>query len=232
MSRNLDPIAELASNEDLARVDGVDPSPGDAPGGAPMVTFAVGATSLLFLVGPAGSGKSAILDLLCFQALPRRGSVRVFGVDAALLAPFKKPRMRRRIGRLFQDQRLLPDLDVFDNVALAARVCQRKARDYAPEVGELLMWVGLGGRGSDAISALTEGEKRRLCLARALVNRPELLIADEPTLGLGEKAERAVLRLISEVHAAGTAVVFATRDRSLASGVGGSIYDIPVREAS
>ena len=232
MSRNLAPRAHPASDGVVARLEAVELSPPDSHGRAPRVTFAVGATSLLFVVGPAGSGKTTVIDLLSFQALPSRGRVDVFGSDPARLAPSERPRMRRRVGLLFQDQRLLADLDVFGNVALAARLARRKARDYAPKVGELLMWVGLAGRGTDAISRLTDGEKRRLCLARALINRPEILLADEPTAGLGDKAERAILRLIGEVNAAGTPVVVATRDRSLAASAGGDLYDIPAREAS
>ena len=211
-------------------MEDVDLSPLDSRARAPKVTFTVGATSLLFLVGPAGAGKSTVLDLLGFHALPARGRVEVFGVDPVRLAPSDRPRMRRRVGLLFQDQRLLPDLDVFANVALAARVARRRAQDYARDVSELLVWVGLGGCGSDPVSRLTDGEKRRLCLARALINRPELLLADDPTSGLGDKAERVILRLIAEVHAAGTPVVFATRDRGLAEGAGGELYDMPIRE--
>ena len=232
MSRNLAPVTDSALHDDVARVEDVDLSPLDSPVRGPRVTFAVGATSLLFLVGPAGSGKSTILDLLSFQALPTRGRVEVVGVDPARLAPSERPRMRGRVGLLFQDRRLLPDLDAFANVALAARVAGRSARDYATELSELLTWVGLGGRGSDPISRLTEGEKRRLCLARALINRPRLLLADDPTLGLGDKAERAFLRLITEVNAAGTPIVFATRDRAVAEGAGGVLYDMPTREAT
>jgi cell division transport system ATP-binding protein len=232
MSRNLASILEPVSQGDVARVADVDLLARDSPARAPRLTFVVGAKSLFFLVGPAGSGKTTILDLLSFHGPPPRGSVEVFGVDPARLDPIERPRMRRRVGLMFQDQRLLPDLDVFANVALAARVARRRLRDYAPEIGELLIWVGLGGRGSDPISRLTEGEKRRLCLARALINRPDLLLADDPTSGLGEKAERAILRLIAEVNAAGTPVVFATRDRALAEGVGGMIYDVPTREAT
>jgi cell division transport system ATP-binding protein len=231
MSRNLAPTEPVSGGE-VARVEGVYLSPPDLPVRAQKVSFTVGATSLLFLVGPAGSGKSAILDLLSFASLPARGRVHVLGVDVTHLAPSERPRMRRRIGLLFQEQRWLPDLDVFANVALAARVARRRARDYAPEVGELLTWVGLGGRGSDRVSRLTEGERRRLGLARALINRPDLLIADEPTSGLGGKSERAMFRLIAEVNAAGTPVVVATRDRSLALSAGGSIHDLAPPEVS
>ena len=230
MSRNLGPLDDPASKVIVARVENVGLSATGLLASVPKVNFAVAATSLTFLVGPAGTGKSAILDLLTVQALPLRGRVELFGVDTAKLALRERPRVRRRIGRLFQAQRLVPDLDVFANVALAARVVRRRARDYGPDVEQLLMWVGLGGRGSEAVSKfLTESERRRLCLARALINRPELLLADEPTSGLGDKAERAFLRLVAEAHSAGTPVIFATRNRSLATDVGGNIYDLPVR---
>jgi ABC-type ATPase involved in cell division len=126
---------------------------------------------------------------------------------------------------------LLPELSVFANVALGAKIARRHPRDYTPDVRELLVWVGLGGRGADRISRLSESEKRRLCLARALVNRPELLLVDDPTLGLGEKAARGIMRLIEDVNEAGTPIIFATRDRGLAVSAGGLIYDMPAREA-
>ena len=140
--------------------------------------------------------------------------------------------MRRRVGVVFQDQRLLTDLDVFENVELAARAAERRSRDYAEDVSQLLVWVGLAGRGSVAVSHLTEGERRRLCIARALVNRPDLLLVDEPTAGLSEKASGAVLRLIAEVNAAGTPVVFATKDEDLARTSGGLVHRLTEREFS
>ncbi len=187
---------------------------------------------MFFLVGPPGCGKSTVIDLLSCHGLPARGRIEVLGVDPARLAPADRPGLRRRIGVVFQDQRLLADLDVFENVALAARAAERRPRDYAGSVSELLMWVGLGGRGAESIASLTEGERRRLCIARSLVNRPDLLLVDEPTAGLGERAAGAVLRLIAEANAAGTPVVFATRDRDLAEDSGGVVHDLSARQTS
>ena len=232
MSRILTPVPEPALDSDVARVENVSLFDADREARASRLTFAVGAASLFFVVGPEDSGKSALLRLLSFQGLPARGRVEVLGADVACLSPSDRPRMRRRLGLLFEDQRLLPELDLFANVALAAKIARRGEGDYAPQVSELLLWVGLGGRGAEPISKLTEGEKRRLCLARALVNRPELLILDDPTLGLGDKAERAMMRLIIAVHQAGTPIVFATRDRSLAVNAGGTVHDMPVRFVS
>lgn len=227
MSRNLASPAAAAPADAVARLVEVAVSPSDRDGASARITFSVESNALLFLVGPAGSGKSAVLDLLSFHALPKRGRVEIFGVDPARLAPAQRPRMRRRVGVVFQDQKLLPDLDVFANVALPARLEARGTRDFAQRVSELLVWVGLGGRGSDAIARLTEGERRRLCLARALINKPELLLLDEPTAGLADRAERSLLRLIGDVNAAGMPVIFATRNRSLAEQAGGSVFGMP-----
>ena len=199
---------------------------------AAKLSFAVGAKSVFFLVGPAGSGKTELVDLLSLHGSPRRGRLDIFGIDTARLAPADRPGVRRRVGMVFQDLRLLDDLDVSENVALPARAVERRPRDYADEVAELLNWVGLKGREADPVSDLTDGERRRLCIARALINRPDLLLVDEPTAGLKDKAAGAVLRLIAEANAAGTPVVFATRDGDLARSSGGVVYDMPTEALS
>ena len=138
--------------------------------------------------------------------------------------------MRRRVGLVFQEERLLPELNVFDNVALAAVAADRRCRDYADDIDQLLAWVGLIKKRKDLVPNLTAGERRRLCVARALVNRPEVLLVDEPTGGLSDRASKAVLRLIAEVGAAGSAIVFATRNTELAQTPGAIIYQLPAPE--
>ena len=228
MSRNPIPDPLSATADPVVLVESLELA--SAP--SARLSFAVGRRQVFFLVGPSESGKSALIDLLSFHGLPARGRVEVLGVDTAKVAPAERPSLRRRVGLVFQDQRLAPELDVFENVALAARAAERRPRDFAEAVSELLVWVGLGGRGPDPISRLSEGERRRLCIARALVNRPDLLLVDEPTDGLGDRAAGSVLRLIAEVNAAGTPVVFATRDGDLARTSGGVVHDMAMREFS
>ena len=224
MSRNLTPDLPCATDGHIVVAESVEL----APVLSARLTFTFKARGMSFLAGPAGSGKSTLIDVLSFHGLPTGGRIRVLGVDPTKLAPADRPSWRRRIGVVFQDLRLLPELDVFENVALAARAAERRPQDYAGSINELLSWVGLAGREPESIAELSEGERRRLCIARALVNRPDLLLVDEPTVGLDEKTAGTILRLITEANAAGTPVVFATRDRDLAHHFGGSIYNMPM----
>ncbi len=228
MSRNHVTVTQFAIDDAVVVVDGLELSP-TSPA---KLSFTVAAKAVFFLVGPSGSGKTALLDLMSFQGLPFRGRIEVLGVDPARLAPGDRPSLRRRIGVVFQNLRLLDELDAFENLALAARAVERRPRDYADEIHELLNWVGLGTRRAVPVSSLSEDERRRLCVGRALVNRPDLLLVDEPTGRLSEKAAGTVLRLIAEANGAGTPVIFATRDGDLARSSGGVVYDMPVREFS
>ena len=196
----------------------------------PRLMLAIDEGAAVFLVGPAGAGKSAILDMLSFHRVPTRGRLEILGVDPAQVAPKDRPLMRRRVGLVFQDERLVPELNVFDNVALAAVAADRRFRDYADDIDQLLTWVSLIKKRKVLIPNLTAGERRRLCIARALVNRPEVLLVDEPTDGLSDNATTGVLRLISEVGAAGSAVVFATRNADLAVTPGAVVYQLPAPE--
>ena len=172
------------------------------------------------------------IDLLSFEGRPARGVVEVFGVDGGRVHPDERAPFRRRIGVVFQDRRLLPDLSAFDNVALAAVAADRVAADYAPKVNELLTWVGLAGRAGEEPVHLSEGERRRVCLARALINGPELLLADEPTEGLADKSAERLLRLLADAHRAGTTVVIASRDAELAQELGATMISLVQGAAS
>ncbi len=146
---------------------------------------------------------------------PTRGLVTIFGKDAARLEKDAVTAIRRRIGVVFQDFRLLDHLTAYENVALPLRVLGREESSYRAEVIELLQWVGLDERKYSLPSVLSGGEKQRAAIARALIARPELLLADEPTGNVDPTLARRLLRLFIELHKSGTAVVIATHDLGL-----------------
>ena len=146
---------------------------------------------------------------------PTRGLVTLFGHDASALREDALTAVRRRIGVVFQDFRLLDHLTTYENVALPLRVMGREERGYRAEVTELLGWVGLGERLHVSPQVLSGGEKQRAAIARALIMRPELLLADEPTGNVDPSLARRLLRLFVELHKSGTSVVIATHDLAL-----------------
>jgi cell division transport system ATP-binding protein len=187
-----------------------------APGAASFVIEPGGSH---VLVGRPGSGKSALVEMLAMASSPARGAVELFGVDVSTIKPRRRFAVRRRIGMIFQDLRLIDDLSVFDNVALAARATGRGWKDFAPRIDELLAWVGLARLADDPANRLDDDSRRRLALARAVINRPDLIIADEPA---GETG-LAMLKLLSDLNRAGTAVLIATEDEDLARRSGAEI---------
>jgi cell division transport system ATP-binding protein len=146
---------------------------------------------------------------------PTRGIIKIFGQDSATLDKDAITGLRRRIGVVFQDFRLLDHLTTYENVALPLRVKGRAEASYRAEVVELLRWVGLGDRMNALPIVLSGGEKQRAAIARALIARPELLLADEPTGNVDPGLARRLLRLFIELHKSGTAVVIATHDLAL-----------------
>lgn len=175
--------------------------------------------SFQFLTGPSGAGKTTLLRLM-FQALrPTRGLITIFGQDICLLNQYELAKLRRRIGIVFQDFRLLDHLTVYDNIALPLRIAQRNEAQFRPEIIELLQWVGLGKYIHVYPPVLSGGEKQRVALARALINQPEILLADEPTGNVDPALARRLLLLLVELNRLGTAVVFATHDNNLMSQV-------------
>jgi len=179
------------------------------------LNFAVAPQSFQFLTGPSGAGKTTVLRLMLLSLRPTRGVVQIFGQDAAALSKDEVTALRRRIGIVFQDFRLLDHLTTYENVALPLRAMGRAEGDYRPEVIELLKWVGLGDRMNASPRVLSGGEKQRAAIARALIVRPELLLADEPTGNVDPGLARRLLRLFVELHRLGTAVVIATHDLQL-----------------
>jgi cell division transport system ATP-binding protein len=179
------------------------------------LNFGIGPQSFQFLTGPSGAGKTTLLRLMLLSLRPTRGVIRIFGENAAQLDKDSITGLRRRIGVVFQDFRLLEHLTTYENVALPLRVMGRDEGSYRPEVVELLRWVGLGERMNALPAVLSGGEKQRAAIARALIVRPELLLADEPTGNVDPGLARRLLRLFVELHKFGTAVVIATHDLTL-----------------
>jgi cell division transport system ATP-binding protein len=179
------------------------------------VTFDIKPNSFQFLTGASGAGKTSLLRLLFLSLRPTRGLIRLFDRDVTRLGPDDIAALRRRIGIVFQDFRLLDHFTTYENVALPLRVQGRAEASYRPEVIELLHWVGLGDRMHMLPPVLSGGEKQRTAIARALITRPELLLADEPTGNVDPPLARRLLRMLVELHRSGTSIVIATHDLSL-----------------
>lgn len=179
------------------------------------VNFHLKKGSFHFLTGPSGAGKTSLLRLMFLSLKPSRGSARIFGTDIAAVANSKLPKMRRKIGVVFQDFRLLDHLTTFENVALPLRVQKQKSSTYRDDVMELIEWVGLGDRADSYPPILSGGEKQRAAIARAVISKPDLLLADEPTGNVDSALGERLLRLFIELNKVGTTVVLATHDLDL-----------------
>ena len=179
------------------------------------INFSIEPQTFQFLTGPSGAGKTTLLRLILLSLKPTRGLIQLFGHDAATLDKATITTLRRRIGVVFQDFRLLDHLTTYENVSLPLRVLGREEATYRAEVVELLRWVGLGERMHVLPPVLSGGEKQRAAIARALIVRPELLLADEPTGNVDPSLARRLLRLFTELHKSGTSVVIATHDLAL-----------------
>jgi cell division transport system ATP-binding protein len=186
------------------------------------VSFALEPHSFQFLTGSSGAGKSSLLRLLFLALRPTRGLINLFGHDVAMLSQDALATLRRRIGVVFQDFRLLDHLTTYENVALPLRVIGREEASYRHEVVELLHWVGLGDRMAALPPILSGGEKQRAAIARAVIARPHLLLADEPTGNVDPNLARRLLHLFVELNRSGTSVVIATHDIALMD-----LYDAP-----
>jgi cell division transport system ATP-binding protein len=177
--------------------------------------FQIAPHSFQFLTGPSGAGKTSLLKLLFLSMRPTRGLITIFNHDIATLDKDELATLRRRIGIVFQDFRLLDHMSTYENVALPLRVLGRDEASYRSSVIELLHWVGLGDRIGALPPVLSGGEKQRAAIARAVIARPELLLADEPTGNVDPNLAQRLLRLFVELNKSGTTVVIATHDISL-----------------
>jgi cell division transport system ATP-binding protein len=179
------------------------------------LTFHIEPRSFQFLTGPSGAGKTSLLRMLFLTLRPTRGLINLFGEDVSILGKDGLAALRRRIGIVFQDFRLLDHMTTYENVALPLRVLGRRESSYRHEVIELLQWVGLGERMWALPPVLSGGEKQRAAIARAVIARPELLLADEPTGNVDPALAQRLLRLLIELNKSGTSILIATHDIAL-----------------
>jgi cell division transport system ATP-binding protein len=215
MSRNPNAAAARAAADEIVRFEDVSMRYGDGPEVLRALNFTLAPGSFHFVTGSSGAGKTTLLRLIALAARPSEGRVTLFGRDLARVAAKDRPALRRRIGVVFQDLLLLDHLSAFDNAALPLRISGRRPSDYRNDVAELLAWVGLGERMDSMPETLAGGEKQRLAIARAVVNRPEVLLADEPTGNVDHEMALRIFRLFVELNRLGATVLIATHDQDL-----------------
>lgn len=215
--------AEPAPAPDTVRLEGVGFGYAGAPDVLRGVDLSLPRGSFHFLTGASGAGKSSLLRLLTMVERPVQGRIRLFGQDVTDAGRAEIPHLRRRMGAVFQDFRLLDHLTAFDNAALPLRLAGVRAPDYAPDVEEMLRWVGMGGRMSAFPPELSGGEKQRLAIARAVINQPELIVADEPTGSVDAVMADKLLRLFQSLNRQGTTVLIASHDAALAERSGARV---------
>jgi cell division transport system ATP-binding protein len=204
------------------------------------VSLHVAKAEFVFLTGHSGAGKSTVLKMIYVEELPTSGQVQVSGFLTHTMKSKDIPRIRRRVGIIFQDFRLLEDRTAEENVAFALEVTGARRAVIAPKVSRVLTQVGLAAKARAYPNELSGGEQQRVAIARALVNDPFVLLADEPTGNLDERATRGIFQLLRDINANGTAVLMATHDLDLVRGTtyrtvelqdGAVVYDSAVDEA-
>ncbi len=184
------------------------------------LSFSLAEGEFRFLTGPSGAGKTSLLKLIYLGHRPTRGRVILFGEDATASPREALPALRRRIGVVFQEFRLLDHLTAYENVALPMKVAGINQNQYREDVRELLNWVGLGDRINARPPSLSGGEKQRVALARALVSKPDLILADEPTGNVDPAMGEKIMKLFIELNKLGAAVIVATHDIPLIQALG------------
>ena len=187
------------------------------------ISFGLESGSFRFVTGPSGAGKSSMLKLMYLAERPSRGLIRLFDRDVSGLSRNEMPALRRQIGVVFQEFRLIDHLSAFDNVALPLRVAGMPEDIIAKHVTELLSWVGLAGQLDARPVTLSGGQQQRVAIARAVIGRPQLLLADEPTGNVDDAIAVRLLYLFEELNKIGTTIVIATHNEGLVSH-----FDYPV----
>ena len=188
---------------------------GDGPEIFSGISISIPQSSFYFLTGPSGAGKTSLLSLMYLAKRPTRGRLRLFGDDVTDARRGHLPAIRRRLGVVFQDYRLLEHMTAFDNVALPLRVAQVSEATVEKNVTELLKWVGLEEYMQARPSVLSGGQQQRIAIARAVVHRPKLILADEPTGNVDDAIALRLMQLFVELHKLGTSVIFATHNEHL-----------------
>lgn len=184
------------------------------------VSFALEHGGFYFLTGPSGAGKSTLLGLLSLNIHPSKGQLRLFGTDLSSLAPMYYPLLRRRVGMVFQDFRLLNHLTVAQNVALPLKIAGEEHGLIARHVAEILSWIGMADFADAMPQTLSGGQKQRVAIARAVVAKPDLILADEPTGNLDPELSRKCMRLFEALNKQGTTIIIATHDEVMVQEMG------------
>ncbi len=197
----LDQVSKEYEKNNVAALDGV--------------TLSIKKGEFVFIVGDNGSGKSTLIRLLLRELTATEGDVYVMGQNLKKLRHRQVPRFRRNLGVVFQDFRLLPERNVFDNVAFAQRIIEVPQKDIRRNVPAILTTVGLAGKYKAKTNQLSGGEQQRVAIARALVNEPAILLADEPTGNLDPKNAWEIMQLLEEINEAGTTVIVVTHNREI-----------------
>ncbi len=179
------------------------------------IQFSLEKGSFHFVTGASGAGKTSLLKLMYLAEKPTSGRLQIFGKDLSSISSGKLPYFRRRIGVVFQDFRLLDSLSTFDNVALPLRIMGMSEKEIKRRVGELLSWVGLENCMNEYPATLSGGEKQRIAIARSVINKPDLLLADEPTGNVDDAMAARILHLFLELNRLGTTLVIATHNQAL-----------------
>ena len=194
-------VTMVYGNSDVAALDGV--------------SLSISEGEFAFLVGPSGSGKTTIIKLLTGEIRPTEGEITVNGFNMGEMKRRKMPKMRRTIGVVFQDFRLIENMTVYDNVAFAMRVVGATGKEIKARVPKVLELVGLEGREKRLPTELSGGEQQRVAIARALVNNPKMIIADEPTGNLGPVRSLELMLLLEKINDMGTTVLVVTHEKEL-----------------
>jgi cell division transport system ATP-binding protein len=210
----------------VLQLDAVGLRYGNGPEVLRDVSVGLAAGEFAFLTGASGAGKTSLLRLLFLALKPTRGRLELFGEDVVSLRRKALPALRRRIGVVFQDFRLLDHLTTFDNVALPLRILGQKPESYQQDVKDILNWVGLGDKLQAFPPVLSGGEKQRAAIARAVISKPDILLADEPTGNVDPALAKRLLHLFSELNRQGTTVLLATHDESLISQTKATIWHL------
>ncbi len=210
----------------MIRFEDVSKSYSRGSSGVSDISFEIGRGEFVFLIGTSGSGKTTLVKLMNREIKPDTGSIWVAGKNLVTMPAWKVPYFRRNIGVIFQDFRLLPNKSVFQNVAFALEVIGKPRKYINEQVPQILKLVGLDGKSERYPDQLSGGEQQRVAIARAFVNRPLILLADEPTGNLDPETSWGVMNLLERINRTGTAVVMATHDAGIVDSMRRRVIEI------